>query len=181
MSLLRFSDFPLYSEALKFFKNEDQMVRIAVRTLTLNVFGVDDPDLRKFITDKSAVPYFSNLTWFIRDQCIVLNQTLNKAIYGQQQSQQQQQQQQQQPSTKKDNNNDDDDDDTNNTENKQNEQASKNGHDKSASFIANIKKNKNKKQAPSTQAPKPQQNKTPTNQLQRGVEEQVDHYYYLEV
>ena len=59
------------------------MVRIAVRTLTLNVFGVDDPDLRKFITDKSAVPYFSNLTWFIRDQCIVLNETLNKAIYGQ--------------------------------------------------------------------------------------------------
>ena len=32
-------DFPLYSEALKFFKNEDQMVRIAVRTLTLTAGG----------------------------------------------------------------------------------------------------------------------------------------------
>lgn len=31
-------DFPLYNEAVKFFSHSESMVRIAVRTLTLNVF-----------------------------------------------------------------------------------------------------------------------------------------------
>ncbi len=31
-------DFPLYTEAIKFFNHSESMVRIAVRTLTLNVF-----------------------------------------------------------------------------------------------------------------------------------------------
>lgn len=32
------NDFPLYTEALKFFNHPEKMVRIAVRTITLNVF-----------------------------------------------------------------------------------------------------------------------------------------------
>lgn len=32
------NDFPLYTEAIKFFNHSEKMVRIAVRTLTLNVF-----------------------------------------------------------------------------------------------------------------------------------------------
>ena len=31
-------DFPLYTEAIKFFNHHESMVRIAVRTLTLNVY-----------------------------------------------------------------------------------------------------------------------------------------------
>ena len=31
-------DFPLYTEAIKFFNHPESMVRIAVRTLTLNVY-----------------------------------------------------------------------------------------------------------------------------------------------
>ncbi len=31
-------DFPLYTEGIKFFKHSESMVRIAVRTLTLNVY-----------------------------------------------------------------------------------------------------------------------------------------------
>lgn len=31
-------DFPLYTEAIKFFNHSESMVRIAVRTLTLNVY-----------------------------------------------------------------------------------------------------------------------------------------------
>jgi protein CLEC16A len=87
----------LYTEALKFFNHDEGMVRIAVRTLTLNVYKVclgfslscvsaispqfilhvimfrfrvqvDDPGLRSFILDRSAVPYFSNLVWFMRDR-----------------------------------------------------------------------------------------------------------------
>lgn len=32
------NDFPLYTEAVKFFNNPDNMVRTAVRNLTLNVY-----------------------------------------------------------------------------------------------------------------------------------------------
>ena len=32
------NDLPLYTEAIKFFNHSEKMVRIAVRTLTLNVF-----------------------------------------------------------------------------------------------------------------------------------------------
>lgn len=56
------------------------MVRIAVRTLTLNVYKVDDPGLRQFILDKSAVPYFSNLVWFIRDQLGELDVLLRQSV-----------------------------------------------------------------------------------------------------
>jgi protein CLEC16A len=41
----RANDFPLYTEALKFFQHPESMVRVAVRTLTLNVFQVDDPGI----------------------------------------------------------------------------------------------------------------------------------------
>lgn len=38
-SLLQQSeDFPLYTEAIKFFNHSESMVRIAVRTITLNVY-----------------------------------------------------------------------------------------------------------------------------------------------
>ena len=77
----RANDFPLYSESLKFFNHEEDMVRAAVRTLTLNIYGVDDPALRAFIMDRSAVPYFFNLVWFIRDQCIDLDKIVRKCSY----------------------------------------------------------------------------------------------------
>ena len=34
------NDFPLYTEAIKFFNHGESMVRIAVRTLSLNVYKV---------------------------------------------------------------------------------------------------------------------------------------------
>jgi hypothetical protein len=34
----RSNDFPLYTEAVKFFNQPESMIRVAVRTLTLNVF-----------------------------------------------------------------------------------------------------------------------------------------------
>jgi len=58
-------DFPLYTEAIKFFNHSESMVRIAVRTLSLNVYKVEDDAMLKFVTDKTAAPYFSNLVWFI--------------------------------------------------------------------------------------------------------------------
>jgi hypothetical protein len=62
----RTNDFPLYAEAVKFFNHPDSMKRTAIRTLTLNVYKVDDPDLRSYILSSHAVPYFANLVEFIR-------------------------------------------------------------------------------------------------------------------
>ncbi|KYM83753.1 Protein CLEC16A [Atta colombica] len=55
------NDFPLYTEAIKFFNHSEGMVRIAVRTLTLNVYRVEDASMLAFIRDRTAAPYFSNL------------------------------------------------------------------------------------------------------------------------
>lgn len=67
------NDFPLYTEAIKFFNHPESMVRIAVRTLTLNVYRVDDKSMLQFIRDKTAAPYFSNLVWFIGKHVLELD------------------------------------------------------------------------------------------------------------
>ncbi|XP_033215304.1 protein CLEC16A homolog isoform X2 [Belonocnema kinseyi] len=67
------NDFPLYTEAIKFFNHSEGMVRIAVRTLTLNVYRVEDTSMLAFIRDKTAAPYFSNLVWFIGNHIIELD------------------------------------------------------------------------------------------------------------
>eukprot|EP01119_Soliformovum_irregulare_P014909 TRINITY_DN4131_c0_g1_i1.p1 TRINITY_DN4131_c0_g1~~TRINITY_DN4131_c0_g1_i1.p1 ORF type:complete len:976 (-),score=250.71 TRINITY_DN4131_c0_g1_i1:40-2967(-) len=67
------NDFPLYTEAIKFFNHRESMIRIAVRTLTLNVYKVEDESVRNYVLDKTAAPYFSNIVWFIRDQCYTLD------------------------------------------------------------------------------------------------------------
>ncbi|KAL1130694.1 hypothetical protein AAG570_011935 [Ranatra chinensis] len=67
------NDFPLYTEAIKFFKHPESMVRIAVRTLTLNVYRVQDASMLRFIRNKTAVPYFSNLVWFIGNHVLELD------------------------------------------------------------------------------------------------------------
>lgn len=72
------NDFPLYTEAIKFFNHSEKMVRIAVRTLTLNVFKVEEAAMVKFITDRTAVPYFSNLVWFIGNHVIEIDTCLRR-------------------------------------------------------------------------------------------------------
>ncbi len=78
----RANDFPLYTEAIKFFKHPEPMVRAAVRTLTLNVYAVDYPAVRRFILDRSAVPFFSNLVWFLKDEVGGCLRLLFPARYG---------------------------------------------------------------------------------------------------
>lgn len=69
------NDFALYTEAIKFFNHPESMVRIAVRTITLNVYKVslDNQPMLHYIRDKTAVPYFSNLVWFIGSHVIDLD------------------------------------------------------------------------------------------------------------
>lgn len=69
------SDFPLYTEAIKYFNHPEKMVRIAVRILTLNVFKVDEKTMLKFITGQT-VPCLSDLVHFIRDNVINIDKCL---------------------------------------------------------------------------------------------------------
>lgn len=66
-------DFPLYTEAIKFFNHPESMVRIAVRTISLNVYKVDNVSMQEFIRDRTAAPYFSNLVWFIGKHILELD------------------------------------------------------------------------------------------------------------
>lgn len=87
--------FPLYVEAIKFFNHRESMVRIAVRTLTLNVYrgksnvgltrlidvrsfvrSVPDPPMHRFILDCTATEYFSNLVWLIRNHIIEFDHSI---------------------------------------------------------------------------------------------------------
>merc|ERR1719311_1845686 len=59
-----FADFPLYTEAIRFFDHRDPMVRTSVRTLTLAVLKVPDSALRDFV---ASGPYFVHLACHLRD------------------------------------------------------------------------------------------------------------------
>ena len=74
------ADFPLYTEAIKFFNHSEKMVRIAVRTLTLNVFHVRENAMLCFIRDCTAAPYFSNLSWFIGNHVLDIENSLKSYI-----------------------------------------------------------------------------------------------------
>lgn len=65
--------FPLYTEAIKLFHHEESMVRIAVRTITLSVYNVDDESIRMFVTNPAVVHYFSELVIFLRKQSYALD------------------------------------------------------------------------------------------------------------
>lgn len=67
------NDFPLYTEAIKFFNHPESMVRIAVRTISLNVYKVENDSMQEFIRDRTAAPYFSNLVWFIGKHILELD------------------------------------------------------------------------------------------------------------
>lgn len=61
--------FPLYSEAIKFVGHRDTMVRAAVKTLTLNVFGISVPCLRSFLCSPPAAQVFHHVASFGAQKC----------------------------------------------------------------------------------------------------------------
>ena len=56
----------------------DGMVRAAVRTLTLNVYSIPDPDVQEFVVSPPASNYFTELAIYIADQCQVLRHAHTK-------------------------------------------------------------------------------------------------------
>ncbi|KAM0901833.1 hypothetical protein ACQ4PT_019699 [Festuca glaucescens] len=65
--------FPLYVEALKFAFHEDSMIRVAIRTLTLNVYHVGDESVNRFVSRVPLSDYFSDMVTHFQKQCIDLD------------------------------------------------------------------------------------------------------------
>ncbi|KAI4344477.1 hypothetical protein L6164_011698 [Bauhinia variegata] len=72
--------FPLYVEAIRFAFHEENMVRTAVRTVTLNIYHVGDDSVNRYITSAPHADYFSNLISFFRKQCINLNRLVSETL-----------------------------------------------------------------------------------------------------
>ncbi len=59
-------EFPFYTRISQFFRHEESMVRAAVRTCTLNIYSVEDPDVRNFLTNsQEAATYLVNLGKYV--------------------------------------------------------------------------------------------------------------------
>ncbi|MEW5299570.1 MAG: hypothetical protein WDW36_002571 [Sanguina aurantia] len=71
--------FPLYSEACKFAHHKEGMVRAGVRTLTLNVYSVDDPYIQQYITSPGAASYFHELCGYVAEQIRILDRRMAAA------------------------------------------------------------------------------------------------------
>lgn len=72
-------DFPLYTEAIKFSHHEESMVRIAVRTLTLHIYNIDDKAIRTFIMSPGLIGYFLELVTSLRQQTFRLVDLVTEA------------------------------------------------------------------------------------------------------
>ncbi|KAL9260647.1 TRANSPARENT TESTA 9-like protein [Drosera capensis] len=71
--------FPLYVEAIRFAFHEESMIRIAVRSITLNIYHVGDESVNRFVTTRSLANYFRDLVSFLRKQCTDLSDLVHQA------------------------------------------------------------------------------------------------------
>ncbi|KAF5178319.1 Transparent testa [Thalictrum thalictroides] len=71
--------FPLYIEAIRYAFHEENMVRIAVRALTLNVYHVGDESVNKYVTSTPLAEYFSDLITYFWKLCIALDGLVSEA------------------------------------------------------------------------------------------------------
>jgi hypothetical protein len=71
--------FPLYIEAAKFFSHRDQMVRAAVRTITLQVYRTDDKAMQRFVLRHARETYFNQLALYLRDLWLHFNAVAQEA------------------------------------------------------------------------------------------------------
>ncbi|XP_024016405.1 uncharacterized protein LOC18025801 isoform X2 [Eutrema salsugineum] len=65
--------FPLYVEGIQFAFHEENMIRTAVRALTLNVYHVGDESVNDYVVSPPHTEYFSKLVTFFQKQCMDLS------------------------------------------------------------------------------------------------------------
>jgi len=70
--------FPLYTQAVRLYSNEESMVRTAVRAITLNVFNTADSSLRKFLTKGEHSSYPEQLALHLRISIIKLSNAVSE-------------------------------------------------------------------------------------------------------
>lgn len=68
--------FPLYELAIKHHRNPESMVRAAVRTLTLQVYALEDEDVRKYVTEGECSGYIREVAQCLSEQVTILRETL---------------------------------------------------------------------------------------------------------
>ncbi|XP_062225285.1 protein TRANSPARENT TESTA 9-like isoform X2 [Phragmites australis] len=73
------TSFPLYVEALKFAFHEDSMIRVAIRTLTLNIYHVGDESVNRFVSCVPLSDYFSDMVQHFQKQCIDLDKLVARS------------------------------------------------------------------------------------------------------
>lgn len=69
--------FPLYSQALKFRRCPETMVKVAVKTLTLNVYKVQDDRVRQFILAYQKMAYFRDIVEYANELALKIQGLLN--------------------------------------------------------------------------------------------------------
>jgi len=79
----RHGQFPLYVEGVRFFAHHDNMVRTAVRTLTLQVYSIDDKAMRRFVLQHSSQTYFIHIACYLRELWYQLDAAAQAASSGQ--------------------------------------------------------------------------------------------------
>lgn len=69
--------FPLYARALKFGRCNETMVKVAIKTLTLNVLKVPDPRVRHFVLQYDDLNYFRDIVEIANDLTLKLQGLMN--------------------------------------------------------------------------------------------------------
>lgn len=71
------NSFPLYAQALKFKRCSETMVKVAVKTLTLNVYKVQDDRVRSFILGYQKMAYFRDIVEYANELALKIQGLLN--------------------------------------------------------------------------------------------------------
>uniref|UniRef100_A0AAV1T9H9 FPL domain-containing protein n=1 Tax=Peronospora matthiolae TaxID=2874970 RepID=A0AAV1T9H9_9STRA len=69
--------FPLYARALAFGRCKETMVKVAVKTLTLNVLNVPDMRVRRFVLQYDNLKYFRDIVEIANDLTLMIQGLLN--------------------------------------------------------------------------------------------------------
>eukprot|EP00963_Diacronema_lutheri_P001036 scaffold64_cov338-Pavlova_lutheri.AAC.94 len=68
--------FPLYELAIRHHRNPESMVRAAVRTLTLQVYALEDESVREYVTEGQCSGYIQEVAQCLSEQVTILRETL---------------------------------------------------------------------------------------------------------
>jgi len=72
----RYKDFPIVSQAVKFYNYPASMVRTSVQNITLTLFKMDEKKLQNYFTNFPFISYFINLSCYLRDIWLKIDENL---------------------------------------------------------------------------------------------------------